>query len=678
MRNTEEDNKLIASLAVFRELFNSEKDIYGVISVFLSEIIKNQALYSFTLSEITTIFNKHYEFDIPSAVVNTSLGRLDFIEKKQGSYIVNNTDRLRETIIDTKQNEISQNNEHLIQNLFRFIEKEKEIKLADKEKEIISHSFCSFLLDETNGNNYIEYITTFILQNESDINFKNQLNLIREGVILYSGIKYSSDLNDLGTWRTEMTIFVETEILFHLAGYNGELYRTIVLDFLSYVKEINQKAKRKIIHLKYFRESKNEIEGFFTKAKYLVEGSRIPNPRVTAMVTIVNGCKKPSDVLEKKSDFYTLIRSHTIEEDNYGRYFDEENYKYNIVSQDLIDKISKEIDKDSNDYLNFLNYISIHRREANPNNFENIRVILLTGNSVTLKVAFNDLLKDIGHVPLATHLSFLTNKFWFKLNKGFGKTNLPKSFDIISKSQMVLSKVLSDTVGDKYNQLQEQFKNGVITEEQVKSRLLDLRNQVRRPEDIKNDVAKDILYTITSDSLEKFIEQQSYIQNEAKNQAEENVKLKEELIVKKDVEIQLLNTKKEVLNEKIRLVDTLNKQKEPLDKMARSKYQTLKISLCIVIVLYYISILVAIYIYGWDTLEKFTYILALFPIVLSLLFLIIFEKNINPIIYLQNQKQKYFSNTYAKFNFDIEDLKSSKLEIIKLTQEIAEIESASR
>lgn len=678
MRNIQEDNKLIASLAVFRELFNSEKDIYGVISVFLSDIIKSQALYTFTLTDITTTFNKIYEFDIPAAVVNTSLGRLDYVEKRQGSFVVNNFSLLQDTNINTKQSEILLNNNHIIENLFRFIEEEKSIELTQTEKETISHSFCSFVLDESNGNQYIEYITAYILKNESDINFKGQLNLIREGVILYSGIKYSNDLNDLGTWRTEMTIFVETEILFHLAGYNGELYKTFVLDFLSYVREINQKAKKKIIHLKYFKESKNEIEGFFTKARYLIEGSKIPNPRITAMVTIVNGCSKPSDVLEKKSDFYTLLKSYSIEEDTYGKYFDVENYKYNIVSQELIEKISKEIDKDSHEYLNFLNYISIHRREANPNNFENIRVILLTGNSITLKVAFNDLLKDIGHVPLATHLSFLTNKFWFKLNKGFGKNNLPKSFDIISKAQMVLSKVLSDNVGDKYMELQEQFKKGTISEEQVKSRILDLRNQVRKPEDIKNDVVKDVLSAITEDSLQKFIEEQSYFKNQAKNQAEENVKLKEELVIKKDVEKDFLITKKEVLAEKTKLAETLIKQKSPLDKIAKRKYKNLKLTICLTVIAYYIAIIVAVFIYGWNNLEQFTYILPLFPIAFSIVYLVIFERNLNPMKFLKDKKNRYYSKTYEKFNFNIKDLNSVKLEIKNLSAEIMRIEGTSR
>ena len=90
MRNNTEDNKLLASLSVFRQLFNAEKDVYGVISVFLNDLIKTHNLLSFNLNEITNLLNQTYEFDIPSPVIVTSLGRLKYLEKSFGSYIVNN------------------------------------------------------------------------------------------------------------------------------------------------------------------------------------------------------------------------------------------------------------------------------------------------------------------------------------------------------------------------------------------------------------------------------------------------------------------------------------------------------------------------------------------------------------------------------------------------------------
>lgn len=676
MREIKEDNRLLASLAVFRELYNSEKDVYGIISVFLNDLIKLKNLYSFSLNEITNTLNDTFEFEIPEAVVRTALGRLSFLEKKQGDYLVTDISKINNQNIEIKQKDIQSNNESIIENLYKFIEIEKKSSLSLKEKEQVSHSFCSFLLDINNGDEFIEYITSFILENESNLDFKNQLNLIREGVILYSGIKYNNNLNDLGTWRTELTIFIDTEILFHLAGYNGELYQNLANDFFSYVREINLKAKKKLIKLKYFEDVKNDIEGFFTKAKYLLEGNEKPNPDVTAMVSILNGCEKASDILEKKSDFYTFLKSKGIEEDNYNAYFEIENHEYNIVSQDIIDKVSEEIGKDSAPFLRFLNYVSIRRKEANSNNFENIRYLLLTGNSTTLKVAWNDLMKEEGYVPLASHLSFLTNKFWFKLNKGFGKSTLPKSFDIITKSQIILSKVLNDNVGEKYNELKNEYKNGKLTEEQAKARIIDLRNQVRKPEEIKNDIVKDVLNAITEDSLEKFVQEQSHFKNKAQKQEIENIKLLDELESKKDIEKQFLKAKEDHLKEKKALKKTLERQKKPLDKKAKRKYKNLKTTVILIILGYYTLLIGSIFYFKWDVMEQYTFILSIVPIVVSSLYLLKAEQTINPLKYLQIQQVKYFEKTYKDFDFDIEKLKKTKEEIKKLEIEINELKKA--
>ena len=443
-------------------------------------------------------------------------------------------------------------------------------------------------------------------------------------------------------------------------------------------EKLIRKHKKKLIKLKYFEEVKNEVEGFFKKARHLVEGNEKPYPNVTAMVAIVNGCKTAADVLEKKSDFYTLLKSYSIEEDTFNEYFNPVNHQYNIVSQDIIEKVSKELDKDAEPFLKFLNYISIHRREANSNNFENIGYLLLTGNATTLKVAWNELMKEEGFVPMATHLSFLTNKFWFKLNKGFGKTSLPKSFDIITKSQIILSKVLNDSVGVKYEELQKDYKDGKLTEDQAKARIIDLRNQVRKPEEIKNDIVSDVLNAITEDSLEKFIEEQSHFKIKAEKREEDNIKLLEELETKKEVEKELLTTKQDLLKEKENLKDTLKRQKKPLDKKAERKYKNLKTTLIFIILGYYALLIGSIFYFTWDVMEQYTFILSIVPIVISILYLLTAEQTINPLKFLKKQEERFFDKMYYEFDFDIEKLNKTKEEILELENEITELKKASR
>lgn len=308
MENTLENSKCLASLAVFRELYDNQKDVYGVISEFLKEIISSENKYQFGLTEITLLLNESYDFKIPEAVVKTSLSRLPFLSKSNGVYSVNKPiDQIRNKEFQEKQNKIYNSNNNVVNRLFIYIESQKKVTLSEAEKEIIVKSLCSFMLDESTVQEYSEYIGAFIVQCKSEDTLLAQLDTIKEGVVLYTGLKYNSNLNDLGTWNTQITIFIETEILFHFAGYNGELFKILFNDFFTFVKEINSqsinKNGKKKIHLKYFSEVKNEIERFFKKAEFIINGEDTLNPSKTAMASIVNGCKTPSDIIEKKSTF---------------------------------------------------------------------------------------------------------------------------------------------------------------------------------------------------------------------------------------------------------------------------------------------------------------------------------------------------------------------------------------
>lgn len=669
-----ESNKLLASYALFKGLFDKGKDIYGVIAEYLKKAISEKGLYHFTLDEITQILNNEFEFNIPNAVVKTSLNRIDNLTKIGANYTVNNPNDYVSKDFDEFEKDYQKKNETIINTFINYVEDINQKKLDEKEKTNLTHSFCNYILDKQNGNENLEFITSFFVKHNDDSSFKEQIDKIREGVILYSGIKFNNDINNFGAWNADFTIYIETEILFHLAGFNGELYKLLASDLLQFISEINQKAAKQVIRLKYFADVKTEIEGFFTKAKYLLEGNLKPNPSVTAMVSIINGCKSISDIQAKKTDFYELLKRYQIEEDDYVDYFAERNHKYNIVSTELLEKVTKEIDKDANPYLKFLNYISIHRKEASENNFENIKAILLSGNSTTLKVAWNDLLKEEGNVPLATTMSFLTNKFWFKLNKGFGKETLPKSFDIISKSQIILSTILNKKIGNEYESLQEDFKKGKLNEDQVKARLVDLKNNVRKPEDIVKDNIDDVLHVITEDSLDIFIEEQKHFKFKAEQQFVENEKLKNELAQKKDTETKLekdlKETKELFVLEKIKQLNILDNIKKPIDLKAENKFREYKIFLAIVYLLTFICAFLFIHYVDWNMFEKYSYIISFIPVVIITLYFLITEKELMPLKAFKNhlvsKKKLIYIKKYNEFNFSIEEYNKLKKEISEL------------
>jgi len=208
--------------------------------------------------------------------------------------------------------------------------------------------------------------------------------------------------------------------------------------------------------------------------------------------------------------------------------------------------------------LKYLNYINIHRKGISNKGFEHVGFVLLSGTSNILQLANNESIKDNGDVPLAINLTFVTNKLWFRLNKGFGKGVYPKTFNIVTKAQIVLSTQLNNSVADKFEELQIKFKSGDLTEEQATAIIAELRRQAKKPEDINEHDVEDVLKSIEESTIEKHLQEQAWLKNEYTMQKNENTKLKEEL-KKKEIDHQM---KEQKLKESLRLKEKESQEKD--------------------------------------------------------------------------------------------------------------------
>jgi len=686
MNEIQEQCKILASLVVFRELYDKEQDIYGVIAEFIIELIRTNRKYQFNLTEITNLFNDTYDFSIPEAVISTAIRRLGFM-KDRGVYSVSKLPEKNNNQLGLLQEKSLNNNDSIMDGLFSFIEAEKGIPLSENDKSKVVRSFYSFLLDDSNGNEYSEYISGFTIRQKDDLVFRNNLNKIREGLILYTGIKYSN-LGDIGSWKTKLIIYLDTEILFHFAGYNGQLYKNLFQDFFNYVIEINNKAKKILIELKYFSEVKNEIDGFFSKAELIVEGKEPYLTKTIAMGSVIDGCCSKSDVLQKKTDLFHNLKKNGIYEGEVINYLEEENFKYFIFDKLIVETLSQEFGTDISENIRFLNYISVQRKDLISKIFEDIRCILLTGNMLTIKIASHDSIKPEGNVPFATTLNWITNRFWFKLNKGFGSGNFPLSFDIIVKAQMVLSSIINKSVVEKYDELQNQLKEGKITDDQAKARIVDLRSQTKKPEDIGCEEISPILVSLTEDSLEQFIKEQELEKIENKKHLAENKKLKEDL--RKSIEElamveskrtqtheELIKEKKKQLADKIELLNKSEQNKDLLLKKSSHKYRGLQYRILITIILLLMLSVVSFIFISNEILDKIFFIITFLLPFLPLIYFLIFDKDWNWNIkkFFENKKNKYQEIIFSENNFEITYLEKLKDEIGQLVDEISLLNS---
>lgn len=468
--------------------------------------------------------------------------------------------------------------------MVNFIKESFKKDLQEKEKDNTIQFFYLYLLDKDIPIEYSEYISAFIIKKSKDTEFTKKIQSIKEGVILYSGLKYNSSLSELGSWTTELNIYLDTEILFSLAGYNGELFSFLFNDFYNLVDEINENSRRKgkkeMIHLKYFQETKDEIESYFTKAEYIIRGQGVADPSKTAMNVILNNCKDPSDISLKKNDFFNLLeknRIHLIENINF---YEEGKNIYNIEDIALVRDIQEKLKENKDKFfideerineeyikkqLRYLNYVNILRKGANEINFENVGHILLSANKVINFATWSEKIKKNGDIPLSTTLGFMTDKFWFKLSKGFGIKEHPKTFDLTTKAQIILSTQINDSVGEKYKQTKKDFLSKTITEEQVKLAIVRLRQEAKKPEEIKDDCLEDILEALKQSDVEILYQQEELFRNKFEK-VEKEIKEKNRIITEKDEEKKALQS--ELIPYKIK-EEQRKKAKEKITKFIK-------------------------------------------------------------------------------------------------------------
>lgn len=532
MEGISDKTKCMASLAVFRELYNAQKDIYVVISEFIKQIIISQGLKSFELTEISSKLREVYGFEMPIAVVQTALKKILFLDKVKTRYTVNSElNEIQNYDFIKKQRDVENKNSEIISSLICFIQEKEKRELDEEEKNIVTKSFCSYIIEETTPNKYAEYISVFILNNKKNNEFTQQLNQIKEGIIIYIGISYNSNINNIDMIDTELNIYLEMEILFHMAGYNGVLFQTLFDEFYSTITEINKhsqtKLGKKIIRLKYFAETESEICSYFKQAERIVRNKEILDISKSAMTNIVNGCTEAFEIEEKKNAFFRLLQEKGIYRDTYHQYYEEKNRSYNIEDKIFFEENDFETIEKQKKSLQLLNFINIKRSNINQSLFSRIRHILLSGNSTTLQLSLDPRIKDKGKVPLATSLFFLTNRFWSILNKGLSPNMQLKSFDIITKAQITLASQVNDAIGHRFDEIKDRISKGKMDIETAKRNIASLKKEIITPEDIEDNINQnDYISFIQNDSIEQYI-----AENELRKvkEIEEKERLKDEL-----------------------------------------------------------------------------------------------------------------------------------------------------
>ena len=569
---------IMASFATLKSLSDVKKyqSPYQLLREFVNYIILSDSLYSFSAVEMKNCLNSHFGFSIPEAVVKTAIKGMHGTTLADGIYNVAKAEVRMDELFEEAKKESDEYETHIIKLLSEYISDRTGNNTISEET--ISQELGNFLLEDISSHSvkYSDYIGEFILKNEQNVEIQKGLNRIREGNIIYIGLSYS--IGETGSITKPLTLYLGTEVLFSLAGYNGEIFQQFASDFFTQVQTANS-GKLKKIALRYFTETKKEIDDFFGTASEIVEGRRHRLLDKPAMKAITDGCQTAADIDVKKSDFYHKLQyAFGITEDPKDDYYDEEYFTSNLESFDYYDEEDKKKKKEI-----AVKLISHINKLRNGNRFysdiesehlivTNTRAILLISKELADNIKSSEGLDNLCN--FAVSLDRITSLLWYKLGKGFSQNDFPTSLNAVLKARIVLSASIAKNAEREFAKGKKEYTDGLIDVDQVAARIITLRNKPVLPEDLKGDDIDEIM-DFTPEYLSRYEEQIKKNQKELKEKHDVIESLKAETerrLSEKDETIAAqANAIKDSSEENALLRSELNKYHQQEEEALRKK-----------------------------------------------------------------------------------------------------------
>ena len=530
MNDINKKTMALAARSVFAEMYNNKKDITSVVSEYIIEILNEIAL-SFSIEEMQNKLLDKYGISIPSSIVKSALKKIVKEDicgvsiKKQGVYY-----SIEKRPCEHKA-DVDEKNTHLktsvLLPLFNYIEKKENKTLSGNEKNIIESELCTYLLDKENAGEYSNLISCYLVSREKDANFTKDISFIREGTILELGLRYTGVPSISQYCNNELYIFLDTEILFSAKGLNGTVFKNLFDSFFEQVEAINQavyrKYRKKYVSLFYTKNVENEINNYFDAAQRSIRLNKFePFPK-DAMKNILMDCKEASDVVAKRVDFFRYIEEKRIL--LYKRNFqmsDEVYRKYNISCGENVSKIAQDMGISNDEayrHLEVISFINCLRDGGEDKNVDTSRYIYVTGKNARLSVA--KMFKDEKGCVAATSLDWLTNIFWYRLNRGVLNEKRPLSFDAITKAKILLASDRNEKIAKLYDKYSQEKQNE--TEEQNSAYIYELKKGTLNADDINSENINDIQDTLFSNESFQVYEERKKKESEERKEMERKI-----------------------------------------------------------------------------------------------------------------------------------------------------------
>lgn len=586
-------------------MYEGRQSIYAIIAEFAKIIIISQKLTYFELNEMCNLLKNEFGLWIVPAVLKTALKKLDFLKREKNVYTL---DRLLSSDNVKEIEEQIEQSKYIVSSIIdEYINYKKEKnKVGCIDEPSTKEEFCKFIID----GNAIEDVDTgiisaFIVERKGRADFEQACKYIREGLVIYNGLSYNADGELLEKIDTPLTVYLETEMLFHATGLNGALFKSLFSDFYQVVSEINMATNKQygknMISLAYFPETKKEVDNYFGQAENIIENNRQIDRSKPAMDIILKGCNSVADVKQKEIEFWRDIDGMGIKIDEMSFDLSKDYYaKYNLSGdEDFVDSKTEDDKKKAYDVGQMMSKVNYLRRRTNTNIFRLVKAIILTGSRKTL--CLSDKNTQQQNVPFATTLSYLTNRFWYSLHKGIFKdgTIVPGT-NVFTMAKIAFSQRVNEGLLSEYKKVKLQFDNGTITQEQANALIAGLKVDFLKPESVTKELVDEgFCFDIFNGEAIELAKAEQML--ERQQHSEEISQKEKELSIKNQALVKLLKEKNEQerdkYNEEIR--EYVDSKEETVERQIHIR--TIK---QILIVIGYILFFGVLIVFSYLSIEK--------------------------------------------------------------------------
>ena len=700
-----EETKLLASYSTYKALYDDHKTVYEIVAAFINDaVVNDRGHFIYTQSELANLGNGRVGFNIPDVVIGTAAHKhvdcLKKINKNEYRFIENNA--VDDRSFNDKINRSIESANFVYEGYRHHLDE----NVANYDINEVNDALVNYLLDKGSVDDALRaHISAFIIENSnSNPEFIETINNIRRGHCLLTGLTNNNSIGETNSWNSYLTIYLDTEILFSIAGYNGELFQKVARDFLDVVKEVN--TKKKCIKLKFFSDSKDDIVDYFVSAKWNLNSPDPLRPQRTAMRYLLGKCRTESDLAEEEERLISLLSRNGIHEDTITQFNDQGLSAFNFEDLGLLDKYAETIERrDESDKdeewrknkagkrIREISNINKLRKGRFYTDYRDCGYLFVTGTGHTFSI-YRDMMKlalqeskmdgNYGFVDYAVSLTDITNAIWYRLNNTLlvGHTaKFPVETDGIVRAQMILASLLQTKAEEIFENAKMDLDDERRSKEDIISGLSGILKKIKKPEEITPDTVKDDLTLITSEDIElyenknAYLSEQNKIKDERISELEKGEIENQKKIESQEKELEEAKRKIEIHNCEDQLSDIEDciKQYEYARKKCCIIDRSCKIAVSIVIILLIIGVWAIWYFYKWDWLEQYTFLIPLsFTAIVAIFGLF---KPVLPLIRIVENVAGIWKKKYdEQLNTDIDSL------IIKrdaLTRRLMELENYS-